>query len=147
MLGMGIGEIMKNASILVTLCLLLLSCSKQKKSDAVIAQEYDRQAVRENFVAHQKQYMACYQQALLKEKTARGKIVLDFVIMDDGFVDDQMVDRQKSTFNPYIPDFEKCLLAVLKTQKFPEAPKGIEMQIFYPMMFDNNQPTDKKVKE
>jgi hypothetical protein len=75
---------------------------------------------------------ACYERALLKEPGLAGKIVLEWGISTSGGVTSEKT--KSSTMKS--PAVEACIMASLKTWKFPPA-KGGNVIISYPFMFNS----------
>lgn len=73
---------------------------------------------------------ACYERRLTENPTLSGKVVFSWVVRTNGRVKD--VRERSSTLAD--PKTSRCLSGVIKSMKFP-APKGGEVQISYPFMF------------
>src|SRR5690554_731795 len=73
---------------------------------------------------------ACYERRLTENPSLSGKVVFSWVVQTNGRVKD--VRERSSTLAD--PKTSSCLSGVIKSMKFP-TPKGGEVQISYPFMF------------
>lgn len=92
----------------------------------------DKEAVAKAINAHLHEVSSCYERALLKEPGLAGKIVLEWQITTAGSVG--FAKTKSSTMRSSA--VEQCILASLKTWRFPPA-KGAGVVITYPFMFNS----------
>jgi outer membrane biosynthesis protein TonB len=92
----------------------------------------DKEAVAKVINSHLGEVSSCYERALLKTPGLAGKIVLEWQITTSGTVG--FAKTKTSTMQS--PAVESCILASLKTWKFPAA-KGAGVVITYPFMFNS----------
>lgn len=92
----------------------------------------DKEAVAKVINSHLHEVSACYERALLKTPGLAGKIVLEWQITTTGTVG---YAKTKSS-SMQSPAVESCILASLKTWRFPQA-KGAGVVITYPFMFNS----------
>lgn len=92
----------------------------------------DKEAVAKVINSHLHEVSSCYERALLKTPGLAGKIVLEWQITTSGAVG---FAKTKSS-SMQSPAVESCILASLKTWRFPPA-KGAGVLITYPFMFNS----------
>jgi hypothetical protein len=92
----------------------------------------DKEAVAKVINSHLHEVSACYERALLKTPGLAGKIVLEWQITTTGTVG---YAKTKSS-SMQSPAVESCILASLKTWRFPQA-RGAGVVITYPFMFNS----------
>ncbi|MBX7102408.1 MAG: AgmX/PglI C-terminal domain-containing protein, partial [Myxococcaceae bacterium] len=92
----------------------------------------DREAVAKVINSHLAEVSACYERALLKEAGLQGKIVLEWNISTVG----QVTTARTKSSSMKSAAVESCILASLKTWKFPPA-KGAGVVISYPFLFNS----------
>jgi hypothetical protein len=92
----------------------------------------DKEAVAKVINSHLHEVSSCYERALLKTPGLAGKIVLEWQITTTGSVG---FAKTKSS-SMQSPAVESCILASLKTWRFPQA-KGAGVVITYPFMFNS----------
>jgi outer membrane biosynthesis protein TonB len=92
----------------------------------------DKEAVAKVINSHLHEVSSCYERALLKTPGLAGKIVLEWQITTAGLVG--YAKTKSSTMQS--PAVESCILAALKTWRFPPA-KGAGVIITYPFMFNS----------
>jgi hypothetical protein len=73
----------------------------------------------------------CYSERLKDHPNASGKIVLEWDIDENGNVKAPHAKRSVDR------DLEECLIAKLKTWKFPVPPKNMVSRVDFPFMFDS----------
>ncbi len=92
----------------------------------------DKEAVAKVINSHLHEVSSCYERALLKTPGLAGKIVLEWQITTTGSVG---YAKTKSS-SMQSAAVESCILASLKTWRFPPA-KGAGVVITYPFMFNS----------
>ncbi|MFO0598527.1 MAG: AgmX/PglI C-terminal domain-containing protein [Myxococcaceae bacterium] len=92
----------------------------------------DKEAVAKVINSHLHEVSSCYERALLKTPGLAGKIVLEWQITTAGAVG---YAKTKSS-SMQSPAVESCIIASLKTWRFPPA-KGAGVVITYPFMFNS----------
>lgn len=92
----------------------------------------DKEAVAKVINSHLHEVSSCYERALLKTPGLAGKIVLEWQITINGSVG---YAKTKSS-SMQSAAVESCILASLKTWRFPPA-KGAGVVITYPFMFNS----------
>ncbi|MFT3709951.1 MAG: AgmX/PglI C-terminal domain-containing protein [Archangium sp.] len=92
----------------------------------------DKEAVAKVINSHLHEVSSCYERALLKTPGLAGKIVLEWQITTSGSVG--YAKTKSSTMQSAA--VESCILASLKTWRFPPA-KGAGVVITYPFMFNS----------
>ncbi|MBL8915630.1 MAG: AgmX/PglI C-terminal domain-containing protein [Archangium sp.] len=92
----------------------------------------DKEAVAKVINSHLHEVSSCYERALLKTPGLAGKIVLEWQITTSGSVG---YAKTKSS-SMQSAAVESCILASLKTWRFPPA-KGAGVVITYPFMFNS----------
>ena len=92
----------------------------------------DKEAVAKAINSHLAEVSSCYERALLKEPGLSGKIVLEWQITTSGGVG---YAKTKSS-SMKSAAVESCIIASLKTWKFPPA-QGAGVVITYPFMFNS----------
>lgn len=92
----------------------------------------DKEAVAKVINSHLHEVSSCYERALLKTPGLAGKIVLEWQITTTGSVG--FAKTKSSTMQSAA--VESCILASLKTWRFPAA-KGAGVVITYPFMFNS----------
>lgn len=92
----------------------------------------DKDAVAKVINSHLHEVSSCYERALLKTPGLAGKIVLEWQITTSGSVG--YAKTKSSTMQSAA--VESCILASLKTWRFPAA-KGAGVVITYPFMFNS----------
>lgn len=115
----------------------------QQGSDGARAQDQGRPEAlkREDIMSRiqgrQESFNYCYESALKVDKTAQGRVLLNWKIALDGKVTDLTV--KASTFKAEKPDvkkkFEECLVDKVKQLVFPARRRGIPMDITFPFVF------------
>lgn len=98
--------------------------------------DIDRNGIRQVFINNQRALQACYERALSTDKGLGGKLVLDFDIGEQGRVLRAEMSRGKSTL--VNDELASCVIARMKSWRFPEPPKNQTVQVFYPLAFANN---------
>lgn len=95
----------------------------------------DREAVRRAIRAILNEIKNCYERRLQSNSNLGGKVVIRFVIGDQGRV------RQASTKSTTLNDavVESCVAARIKNQRFPDPPEGTVAEVDYPFVFDSQR--------
>jgi TonB family protein len=85
---------------------------------------------------HSEVVRACYTEALKKDVSLKGKLVVDWDVNDAGDVSRAEVNTAKSTLKSEA--INNCLVEKLKSWKFAPAPapKGEVVSVSYPFSFD-----------
>lgn len=91
----------------------------------------DREAIRRVVLAHIREVRACYESQLNRQPDLEGKIVLQWAIGERGIVSRARVKRSAMQS----PPVERCLIARLRTWRFPEPPEGMLAEVSYPFLF------------
>lgn len=91
----------------------------------------DREAVRRVIRSILNQIKSCYERALRGNTGLEGKVVIRFVIEDQGRV------RQASTKSSTLGDngVERCVADRIRGQRFPDPPAGTIAEVDYPFVF------------
>lgn len=97
----------------------------------VILGALDKTAISDEVHRHLAQIRFCYQRELTKQPALSGKVVLKFVIANDGTV--SSVDVKETTLAQ--PDVESCLCDVTRRMEFPEPRGGGICIVSYPFIF------------
>lgn len=90
----------------------------------------ERLSIRDSVKKHLKDIRSCYEAGLLKNPESKGKVILQWTIADGGVVKE--ADVQHTTLKN--PEIEECMVASVKTWKFPSPPKNQEAQVTYPFL-------------
>ena len=72
----------------------------------------------------------CYQAALARDPEARGRIVVRMLIEQDG----RVVEASLLTSQIPDPEFERCVVAAVRTWVFPPNGRGGRIAIHYPFL-------------
>lgn len=94
-----------------------------------ISGEFDANTLRQGVERARTLVKMCYEDQLKRDPTLQGKIVVRFVIGEDGGVTSSEI--ASSTFDN--KDFEGCLLRVIRRLHFPK-PKGGAVTVEYPFV-------------
>lgn len=86
--------------------------------------------VKKALVARKDDVHACYHSLLEKNKKASGKVVLEFVIAEDGTVESTTIMNATTLPN----ETAQCIADVVKSITFPK-PQGGKARIQYPWEF------------
>lgn len=105
--------------------------SGQARAAAAAEGTLDRTQIREVVVAHIAEIRFCYNQALLRDPQARGKIVLDFTIGSEGAV----VRSEIAESDVADPQMSECVRVAVGGWQFP-APVGGTVDVSYPFAFE-----------
>ena len=120
--------------LLGSVCGFILSCASAPDNRAAV----DQADVLRSFRASAEAYKHCFRAASKRKRGLYGRLVFDFYIDKEGFVERELIDRKKSNFPPY-PPFDSCALGVLKTQQFNKPRHGKPVQVFHPLTFSKNR--------
>ena len=91
----------------------------------------DRAAIRRVILKNKGAVKSCYNQELNRNKDAFGKLVLQWNIVEQGRVREAKVVSNSVGSQR----MANCIIAKLKTWRFPEPPKNVEGQVTYPFTF------------
>ena len=91
----------------------------------------DRAAIRRVILKNKGALKGCYNQELNRNKDAFGKLVLQWNIVEQGRVREAKVISNSIRSQK----MANCIIAKLKTWRFPEPPKNVEGQVTYPFTF------------
>ena len=116
---------------LITVITFFLMINTYAENTPSIDKEPVRLVMRKNSSGFKK----CYDDELKNSPNIEGKVVLDWDISDTGEV--KRASIKSSALNN--PNVENCMLSTLRTLKFPEAPKGTDANINYPILFGKNK--------
>lgn len=99
----------------------------------------DREAIRRTIRKHLSEVRECYLAELKADPTVKGKMVIEFVINDQGKVKDSVV--QKTTMESKNPEKStaSCVNSLFKTWDFPAAAAKTEATVIYPLVFESNK--------
>lgn len=97
-----------------------------------ISGSIDKEAIRKVIRDNQKQIQACYEKTLNKQPGLYGKVILEWVITNNGRVKDAHVKSTSLSSS----EVENCVLSRLRTWKFPEPPPDQEAVVTFPFMFN-----------
>jgi len=92
-----------------------------------------KEVIRRVIERHISEVAACYQHALETRASLQGRIVVNFIIAPTGAVQGAAINQGLSA-----PELEACLLARVKTWRFPAPVGGGIVVVNYPFIF--NQP-------
>lgn len=96
----------------------------------------DKDGIRRVFFQNSKAIRSCYERALNQAPNLGGKILLDFDIGEQGrVVGSPSVKVNGSTLRSRT--VSNCILARLKTWRFPEPPKNQVVNVVYPLQFSS----------
>lgn len=102
-----------------------------RASAMMITGSLDKSVLQRVIRKHSRRVKALYERQLKANPGLSGKVVVKLVIGADGLVKKAEITR--STMKA--PDFERDLLKILKTLKFPKPPGGGEIVLNYPFIF------------
>jgi hypothetical protein len=92
-----------------------------------------REDIQALIVAHRDEARKCYDDAFKAHPGIEGDIDIKWTINPKGAITDIMVDDTKSTIHE--ASVGTCIIAIIKTIKFAESPKGFETKTHYPYNF------------
>jgi hypothetical protein len=92
-----------------------------------------REDIQALIVAHRDEARKCYDDAFKTHPGIEGDIDIKWTINPKGAITDIMVDDTKSTIHE--ASVGTCIIAIIKTIKFAESPKGFETKTHYPYNF------------
>ncbi|MDB4996012.1 MAG: hypothetical protein JWM74_3444, partial [Myxococcaceae bacterium] len=92
-----------------------------------------REDIQALIVAHRDEARKCYDDAFKTHPGIEGDIDIKWTINPKGAITDIMVDDTKSTIHE--TSVGTCIIAIIKTIKFAESPKGFETKTHYPYNF------------
>jgi hypothetical protein len=119
---------MKNTVIHTLLGFVALTCaSPAHAEEGTLHKDQIREVVR----AHLSEIRACYNQALTKDATASGKIVIDFTIGEQGTVTKTAV-ASSDMKDAGVPT---CMSSVIAGWVFPK-PVGGQVDVTYPFVLE-----------
>ena len=127
---------MKRAAIL-SFCLMgITACASGDKKYAQGEYEgvADRDSIREIVGRRLPELQVCYEQAIDQMPGAEGKLTLDWDLVADGTVENLKVAKADKKIQGAVP----CVLAKVKTWRFPRPPEGEVMAVTYPFCFSEN---------
>ncbi len=97
----------------------------------------NREAIRLRIREHLEEVQSCYKTALIQNQTLDGKLVIHWVVDDQGAVKEVSMLEGKSTIKD--TGMQSCITDMFKTWSFPPAPKGQVVSIDYPFVFKKGQ--------
>ena len=77
---------------------------------------------------HRGEITYCYEQALKKEPSLRGKVSIQFVINPNGRVGKATIAESSATY----PPLESCMIARLRSWQFPKPVGAVHVDVLYP---------------
>ena len=84
---------------------------------------------------HKSEMRHCYTRSLLKDKTLKGSVITQFIVLPDGSVEKALI--KNSTLNN--PDLEQCLIDHIENWKFyAVAHSDTKTVVEYPFTFASN---------
>ncbi len=92
-----------------------------------------REDIQALIVAHRDEARKCYDDAFKAHPGIEGDVDVKWTINPKGAITDIMVDDSKSTIHE--ASVGTCIIAIIKTIKFAESPKGFETKTHYPYNF------------
>ncbi len=95
----------------------------------------DREAVRRAIRSSLSEVKKCYENRLPNNPSLGGKIVVRFVIKDDGSVSKSEI--KSTTVND--SQVEGCVTNVIAQKTYPAPPKGEVAEINYPFVFESKK--------
>lgn len=88
----------------------------------------DFSLVRREVRAHNREFRACYERALVKDPKLEGRVVAEFVIGRTGAVIESTASG--------LPGVDACVAKVISKIRFPPAPKSKgTIKVSYPFVF------------
>ncbi len=99
--------------------------------DLSVSGGLDKETVRRVILAHRRQIKACYDKQLMLQPNLQGRVRANWVIAPSGRVQTAKSVDNTSGSAP----LESCILEVVRTMKFPEAPNGMPTTVFNPWQF------------
>lgn len=90
----------------------------------------DYQAIVQN---NRDKFRACYDASLAASPGIQGRVTVRFVLSPDGSLKEGAIDPSASDITK--PDLERCLVAALRSLKFPPSKRGMESTVRYPFNF------------
>lgn len=91
----------------------------------------DREAVRRVIRSILSQIKSCYERRLRSDSGLEGKVVIRFVIEEQGRV--RRAETKSSTLNDR--EVESCVAMRIREQRFPDPPAGTIAEVDYPFVF------------
>lgn len=95
----------------------------------------DGEAVRRAIRSIISSIRACYESRLNLDRNLAGKVVIRFVIGEEGKVISSVV-KSSSVADPEVG---RCVAARIQGQRFPEPPPGVVGEVSYPFVFDSQK--------
>ncbi len=93
----------------------------------------DKEAIRRVIREHIREIRSCYERELQRSPDLYGKIVLEWDIEEEGRVS-RVVTKSNALGNDNVAN---CIMARLKTWKFPDPPKDQVGRVVYPFVFSS----------
>ncbi len=100
-------------------------------AEEVFEGSIDREAVRRVIRSILSQIKSCYERRLRNNSGLEGKVVIRFVIEEQGRV--RRAETKSSTLNDR--DVEACVAMRIREQRFPDPPAGTIAEVDYPFVF------------
>lgn len=100
-------------------------------SEEVFEGSIDREAVRRVIRSILSQIKSCYERRLRNNSGLEGKVVIRFVIEEQGRV--RRAETKSSTLSDR--DVEACVAMRIREQRFPDPPAGTIAEVDYPFVF------------
>lgn len=125
---------------LVTASLMLASCASQmqaKKDDDLTVGKVDREAIRKVIRADVRNILKCYEEALTRDKSTAGKLLVEWDISKGGKVSRAKVVDDKSEIKDEI--LRSCVVTRISGLTFPEPPTSSDVTVVFPFHFKDNQ--------
>lgn len=124
---------MKKLGLIFGFVFMIGCSSSDKTKEAPAAAAIDKEGIRKVFFENSRAIRQCYEATLKKEPALAGVVKLDFDIVTGGLVEKAKIKDTSSLKNEEV---HTCLLATLKTLKFPEPPAGTKsVNVIYPLAF------------
>ena len=137
---------------LVFLSFLWVQCSlhpiEEKENDPSLrsGRQVDKKGISQTIRSHHKYIRQCYGQILTKKgnEKSKGQVMLHFKIGPDGKAFETNTIPEKSSLKN--DSLNQCLFAGLQSWDFPVHPDGEEVEVKYPLRFDDRPPADMQKK-
>jgi hypothetical protein len=99
--------------------------------DATVDEGLTKEEVAKVIHSHLSEIRYCYENAILKDPTLAGKVLIDFKINAGGMVPTAAI--QEATLTS--AQVSGCLMSKLKTWRFPQPRGGVVVAVSYPFIF------------
>jgi RNA polymerase sigma-70 factor (ECF subfamily) len=104
------------------------------------AGELDKEYIRQQIKVLLPQISECYTNALQRDASIKGRMIVNFSIVGDpsvgGLVGESKVDAEKSTVSD--PDMRECVQETMYGAQFPAPQNGGSIEVTYPFVFKSS---------